>query len=235
MLSYDLENWKIFTDKYFKLTPYEAESILDVLEKRLDSHMIIDLLSLAQIIGQSISLTTSLISRFSKIDLSSYEQHIDTNIKRLLNSPIVEERRVGLMVVGFLDKTEFFEEIERMSNYDILFEDAYFSLSLLSDPKVIELLGTKFMYNTKNHIQRSAIAKILVQRGNPLAALWLYRSKGFDFTLSYNKAIFIARELAWAGLKPAKYLSSNDDFIQPITIKFVEVPIKVAHPPNIAA
>ncbi len=223
LLSYDMENWKIFTDNFHKLTPFEAERIIQVIEKKLDLHLIIDILSLAHIIGQSIALSNMLISRFPKVNLGEQMHIIDKRLAELLKSPIAEERRIGLFLAGYYDKSEFFDEIEKMSNYDVLFEDAYFALGLMSDPKVVELLGTKFMLNSKNQLQRKAIARILIQKGNPLAALWLYRSKGFDFTISQTKATFLARELAWEGLKPANFINSNDDFLQPITIRFVEV------------
>ncbi|MHA1212843.1 MAG: HEAT repeat domain-containing protein, partial [Candidatus Heimdallarchaeota archaeon] len=190
---------------------------------KIDFHLIIDLLSLAHIIGQSISLSTSLIENFTKVNLEPFDDHINDHIDKLLQSPIAEERRIGLLMVGYLNRYEFFEEVEKMSNYDILFEDAYYALGLMTNPNVVELLGTKFMHLNKNHIQRSAIAKILSQKGNPLAALWLYRSNEFDFTTSYTKSIFLSRELILAGIKPAIYLTSNDDFIQPITMKLVEI------------
>jgi len=162
LLSYDIENWKIFTDNYFKLTPFEAERILDIISRKLDFHMIIDILSLAHIVGSSISLSLSLIKIFSKLDISNFEEHISSNILRLLQSPIAEERRIGLFMAGYFDRDDFFDEIEKMSNYDILFEDAYFSLGLMSDPKIVNLLSTKFVFLSKNHIQRQAIARILV-------------------------------------------------------------------------
>jgi len=221
LLSYDIENWKIFTDNYFKLTPFEAERIFDVISRKMDFHMIIDILSLAHIIGSSISLSLSLIKIFSKLDVSNFEEHICSNILRLLQSPIAEERRIGLFMAGYFDRDDFFDEIEKMSNYDILFEDAYFSLGLMSDSKIVNLLSTKFVFLSKNHIQRQAIAKILVQKGNPLAALWLFKNKEFDFNTSFSKSIYIARELAWLGIKPALFLDSNDDFLQPITYKFL--------------
>ena len=221
LLSYDIENWKIFTDNFYKLTPFEAERIFDVISKKMDFHMIIDILSLAHIIGNSISLSISLIKLFIHVDVTTFEEHISSNIERLLQSPIAEERRIGLLMAGYFDRDDFFEEIEKMSNYDILFEDAYFSLGLMTDPKIVKLLSTKFVFLSKNHIQRQAIAKILVQKGNPLAALWLFKSKEFDFTTSFSKSIYIARELAWSGIKPALYLDSNDDFLQPITYKFI--------------
>jgi len=223
LLSYDLENWKIFVDNFQKLSAFEAERIVETIEKKLDLHLIVDLLSLAHIIGQSITLSNMLISQFPKVNLGEQATIIDQKIGELLHSPIAEERRVGLLLAGYYDKSEFFDEIEKMSNYDVLFEDAYFALGLMTDPKVVELLGTKFMLNVKNQLQRSAIARILIQKKNPLAALWLYRSKGFDFTISRTKAIFIAREIAWAGMKPANFISSNDDFLQPITVRFVEI------------
>jgi hypothetical protein len=223
LLNYDLENWKIFVDNYFKLTPFEAERILDVFEKYLDFHMIIDIISLAHIIGQSIALSSSLIHRFTKIDIEEYNEYLVNNITRLIQSSIAEERRIGLLLAGYFDNDEFFDEIEKLTNYDILFEDAYYALGLMSAPKVIELLGTKFMLMNKNHIQRKSIAKILANKGNPLAALWLYRSKDFDFTTPYTKAIYIARELAWSGIKPALLLTTNDDFLQPITLRFIDV------------
>ncbi len=222
LLSYDIENWKIFTDNYYKLTSYEAERILDIFSRKMDFHMIVDILSLAHIIGNSISLSISLIKLFTRVDVTTYGEHITSNISRLLYSPIAEERRIGLLMAGYFDRDDFFEEIEKMSNYDILFEDAYYSLGLMSDPKIVKLLSTKFVFLSKNHIQRQAIAKILVQKGNPLAALWLYKNKGFDFTTSFSKSIYIARELAWSGIKPALFLDSNDDFLQPITYKFIE-------------
>lgn len=221
LLSYDIENWKIFTDNYYKLTPFEAERVIEVISRKMDFHMIIDILSLAHIIGSSISLSLSLIKIFSKLDVSNFEEHISSNILRLLQSPIAEERRIGLFMAGYFDRDDFFEEIEKMSNYDILFEDAYFSLGLMSDPKIVNLLSTKFVFLSKNHIQRQAIAKILVQKGNPLAALWLFKNKEFDFNTSFSKSIYIAREIAWLGMKPALFLDSNDDFLQPITYKFL--------------
>ncbi|MHA1532452.1 MAG: HEAT repeat domain-containing protein, partial [Candidatus Heimdallarchaeota archaeon] len=221
LLSYDIENWKIFTDNYYKLTPFEAERIFNVISKKMDFHMIIDILSLAHIIGSSISLSLSLIKIFCKLDVSNFEEHISENILRLLQSPIAEERRIGLFMAGYFDRDDFFDEIEKMSNYDILFEDAYFSLGLMSDSKIVNLLSTKFVFLSKNHIQRQAIAKILVQKGNPLAALWLFKNKEFDFNTSFSKSIYIARELAWLGIKPALFLDSNDDFLQPITYKFL--------------
>ena len=221
LLSYDIENWKIFTDNYFKLTPFEAERIFNVISKKMDFHMIIDILSLAHIIGSSISLSLSLIKIFCKLDVSNFEEHISENILRLLQSPIAEERRIGLFMAGYFDRDDFFDEIEKMSNYDILFEDAYFSLGLMSDSKIVNLLSTKFVFLSKNHIQRQAIAKILIQKGNPLAALWLFKNKEFDFNTSFSKSIYIARELAWLGIKPALFLDSNDDFLQPITYKFL--------------
>ncbi|NHJ39256.1 MAG: HEAT repeat domain-containing protein [Asgard group archaeon] len=223
LFTFDLENWKIFTDNYFKLTPYEAEKILEVFENNLDFHMIIDIISIAHIIGQSIALSSSLIRRFTKINVVRYEKYITANIDRLLKSSIAEERRIGLLLAGYFDRDDFFDEIERLTNYDILFEDAYYALGLMTAPKIIELLGTKFMLLNKNHIQRKAIAKILANKGNPLAALWLYRSKEFDFTTPYTKGIYIARELAWSGIKPSLLLKSDDDFLQPITLRFVEV------------
>ncbi|NHJ49678.1 MAG: HEAT repeat domain-containing protein [Asgard group archaeon] len=223
LLNYDLENWKIFVDNYYKLTPFEAERILDVFEKNLDFHMIIDIISLAHIVGQSIALSSSLIYRFTKIDIEEYNDYLVNNITRLIQSSLAEERRIGLLLAGYFDNDEFFDEIEKLTNYDILFEDAYYALGLMSAPKVIELLGTKFMLMNKNHIQRKAIAKILANKGNPLAALWLYRSKDFDFTTPYTKAIYIARELAWSGIKPALLLTTDDDFLQPITLRFVDV------------
>lgn len=221
LLSYDIENWKIFTDNYFKLTPFEAERIFDTISRKMDFHMIIDILSLSHIIGSSISLSLSLIKIFSKLDVSNFEEHISTHILRLLQSPIAEERRIGLFMAGYFDRDDFFDEIEKMSNYDILFEDAYFSLGLMSDSKIVNLLSTKFVFLSKNQIQRQAIAKILVQKGNPLAALWLFKNKEFDFNTSFSKSIYIARELAWLGIKPALFLDSNDDFLQPITYKFL--------------
>lgn len=222
LLSYDIENWKIFTDNFYKLTPFEAEKILEVIVKKVDFHMIIDMLSLAHIIGNSISLSLSLIKIFSKVDVTNFEEHISSNILKLLKSPIAEERRIGLLMAGYFDRDDFFDEIEKMSNYDILFEDAYFALGLMNDSKIVNLLSTKFVFLSKNHIQRQAIAKILVQKGNPLAALWLFKSKDFDFTIPFSKSIYIARELAWSGIKPALYLDSNDDFLQPITFKFID-------------
>jgi len=222
LLSYDIENWKIFTDNFYKLTPFEAERIFDVISRKMDFHMIIDILSLAHIIGSSISLSLSLIKIFKKLDVSNFEEHISSNILKLLQSPIAEERRIGLLMAGYFDRDDFFDEIEKMSNYDILFEDAYFTLGLMSDSKIVNLLSTKFVFLSKNHIQRQAIAIILVQKGNPLAAMWLFKNKEFDFTTSFSKSIYIARELAWSGIKPALFLDSNDDFLQPITYKFID-------------
>lgn len=223
LFTFDLENWKIFTDNYFKLTPFEAEKILEVFQKNLDFHMIIDIISIAHIIGQSIALSSSLIRRFAKINVEQYNKYITANIDRLLRSSIAEERRIGLLLAGYFDRDDFFDEIEKLTNYDILFEDAYYALGLMSAPKIIELLGTKFMLLNKNHIQRKAIAKILANKGNPLAALWLYRSKEFDFTTPYTKGVYVARDLAWSGIKPSLFITSNDDFLQPITLRFVEV------------
>ncbi|MBN1328268.1 MAG: HEAT repeat domain-containing protein [Candidatus Heimdallarchaeota archaeon] len=223
LLSYDIFNWKIFTENYYKLTPFEAERIIDIIVKKMDIHMIIDILSLSHIIGQSIALSNSIIEKFAKVNLKDYDDLLSEKINTLLDSQIAEKRRIGLFAAGYLNKNEFYDKIEKMSNYDILFEDAYYSLGLMTDKKIVEALGNKFMTLNNNFIQQAAIAKILAKKGNPLAALWLYRNKEFDFTTPYTKAIYLARELCWAGIKPALFLSSNDDFIQPITIKFVEV------------
>ncbi len=223
LLSYDLENWKIFTDNYFKLTPYEIELILDDISSKLDFHMIIDILSLAHIIGNSISLSIALIKLFRNINLSSYEDHIFRNVERLLKSPIAEERRIGLLMAGYFDIDEFFDVIERISNYDILFEDAYYTLGLMTNKRIVELLSTKFVFQNKNEIQRLSIAKILVQKGNPLAALWLYKRKEFDFITPFSRSIYLSRELVWMGIKPSLFVDSNDDFLQPITLKLINV------------
>lgn len=223
LLSYDMYNWKIFTENYYKLIPYEAERIIDEIIKKMDIHMIIDILSISHIIGQSIALSNSIIEKFTKVNLAGYNDLINDKIEKLLDSQLAEKRRIGLFAAGYLDKDEFYDKIEKMSNYDILFEDAYFSLGLMSDKKIVEALSNKFMTLNNNFIQQTAIAKILAKKGNPLAALWLYRNKEFNFTTPYTKAIYLARELCWAGIKPALFLSLNDDFIQPITIKFVEV------------
>ncbi|NHJ84280.1 MAG: hypothetical protein FK734_02385 [Asgard group archaeon] len=223
LLSYDRVNWQILTENYYKFTPYEAECIIDEIVKKMDIHMIIDILSLSNIIGQSIALSNSMIEKFTKVNLTGYNELLNDKIEKLLDSEIAEERRIGLFTAGHLDKEEFYDKIEGMSNYDILFEDAYFALGLMSDKKIVEALSNKFMTLKNNFIQQAAIAKILARKGNPLAALWLYRNKEFDFTTPYTKAIYLARELCWAGIKPSLFLTSNDDFIQPITIKFVEV------------
>jgi len=221
LLTYDLENWKIFTDNYFKLTAYEGERIIDSITEKLDFHMIIDILSIASIIGQSISLSNDLIQRLSLLEINSFKKYITKRIEELLKSPFAEERRIGLLMAGYFGYEEFFENIEKMSNYDVLFEDAYFSLGLMNDPEIIKLLGTKFIHSSKNLIQRKAIAKILAQKGNPLAALWLFKSKGFDFDTPFTNSIYLSRELVWAGLYPSLFVDSKDDFLQPITLKMI--------------
>ncbi len=221
LLTYDLENWKILTDNYFKLTAYEGERIIDSITEKLDFHMIIDILSLASIIGQSISLSNDLIQRLSLLEINSFKKYVTKRIEELLKSPFAEERRIGLLMAGYFGFEEFFEDIEKMSNYDVLFEDAYFSLGLMNDPEIIKQLGTKFIHSSKNLIQRKAIAKILAQKGNPLAALWLFRSKGFDFDTPFTNSIYLSRELAWAGLCPSLFVDSKDDFLQPITLKMI--------------
>jgi len=221
LLTYDLENWKIFTDNYFKLTAYEGERIIDSITEKLDFHMIIDILSIASIIGQSISLSNDLIQRLSLLEINSFKKYITKRIEELLKSPFAEERRIGLLMAGYFGYEEFFENIEKMSNYDVLFEDAYFSLGLMNDPEIIKLLGTKFIHSSKNLIQRKAIAKILAQKGNPLAALWLFKSKGFDFDTPFTNSIYLSRELVWAGLYPSLFIDSKDDFLQPITLKMI--------------
>jgi len=221
LLIYDLENWKIFADNYFKLTAYEGERILDFLTEKLDFHMIIDIMSLASIIGQSISLSNDIIQRLSLLEIGSYKKHVTKRIEELLKSPFAEERRIGLLVAGYFGYDEFFVDIEKMSNYDVLFEDAYFSLGLMNDSEIIKELGTKFIHSSKNLIQRKAIGKILAQKGNPLAALWLFRSKGFDFETPFTNSIYLSRELAWAGLHPSLFVDSKDDFLQPITLKMI--------------
>ncbi|NHJ06049.1 MAG: HEAT repeat domain-containing protein [Candidatus Heimdallarchaeota archaeon] len=221
LLSYDLENWKIFSANYYKLTTFESERIINVLAEKLDFHMILDILSLSEIIGQSVSLSNDLIKLFAQINIEPVENQITTKIEDLLRSPAAEERRIGLLLAGYLDKDEFFSEIEKMSNYDILFEDAYFALGLMTDKKVIELLSTKFIYLSKNQIQREAIAKILAKKGNPLAALWLFKNKGLDESINATKSIYLSRELAWSGIHPHLYLNSDDDFLLPMTIKMI--------------
>ena len=221
LLSFDIENWKIFTDNYYKLTPFESERIMDVILEKIDFHMLLDLLTLSDILGQSIALSNDLISLFTNIDISPVEEQITIKIEELLISPAAEERRIGLLLAGYFDRSEFFSTIEKMSNYDILFEDAYFALGLMSDKKIVELLSTKFIYLSKNQIQREAIAKILAKKGNPLAALWLFKNKGLDESTSNTKTIYLSRELAWAGIQPHLFLDSNDDFLQPMTIKMI--------------
>jgi len=221
LLSFDLENWKIFSDNYYKLTPFESERILTEIKSKMDVHLILDLLSLAHVIGQSISLSNSLIKSFVGTDITSIEQQIHDKTKSLLNSPFAEERRTGLLMAGYFDLDEFFTTIEKMSNYDVLFEDAYFSLGLFTDKKTIELLSTKFIYLGKNTIQRNAIAKILARKGNPLAALWLFKNKGLDESTSTTKTIYLSRDLAWSGILPHLFLDSDDDFLQPMTLKMV--------------
>jgi len=221
LLSYDLENWKIFSANYYKLTTFESERIINVIAEKLDFHMILDILSLSEIIGQSVSLSNDLIKLFAQINIEPVENQITTKIEDLLHSPAAEERRIGLLLAGYLDKDEFFSEIEKMSNYDILFEDAYFALGLMTDKKVIELLSTKFIYLSKNQIQREAIAKILAKKGNPLAALWLFKNKGLDESINATKSIYLSRELAWSGIHPHLYLNSDDDFLLPMTIKMI--------------
>jgi len=206
LLSFDLENWKIFSDNYYKLTPFESERILTEIKSKMDVHLILDLLSLAHVIGQSISLSNSLIKSFVGTDITSIEQQIHDKTKSLLNSPFAEERRTGLLMAGYFDLDEFFTTIEKMSNYDVLFEDAYFSLGLFTDKKTIELLSTKFIYLGKNTIQRNAIAKILARKGNPLAALWLFKNKGLDESTSTTKTIYLSRDLAWSGILPHLFL-----------------------------
>ncbi len=219
LLSFDLENWKIFSDNYFKLTPFESERILTKIAAKMDIHMILDLLSLAHIIGQSISLSNSLIKSFIRTDIRSIDEQIHAKIKSLLISPFAEERRIGLLMAGYFDLDEFFTTIEKMSNYDVLFEDAYFALGLFTDSKIIELLSTKFIYLGKNTIQRNVIAKILARKGNPLAALWLFKNKGLDETTTTTKTIYLSRDLAWSGILPHLFLDSEDDFLQPMTLK----------------
>jgi len=221
LLTYDLENWKIFTDNYYKLTAYEGERILDYFAEKLDIHMIIDILSLAPIVGQSILLSNDIIQKISTLEINSYKKHITKRIEELLKSPIAEERRIGLLMAGYFNYDELFNEIEKMSNYDVLFEDAYFSLGLMNDSEIIKLLGTKFIHSSKNLIQRKAIAKILAKKGNPLAALWLFKSKGFNFETPFTNSIYLSRELAWAGLHPSLFVDSKDDFLQPITLKMI--------------
>lgn len=219
LLSFDLENWKIFSDNYYKLTPFESERILTEIASKMDIHLILDVLSLAHIIGQSISLSNSLIESFVGTDITPIDQQIHDKIKSLLISPFAEERRIGLLMAGYFDMDEFFTLIEKMSNYDILFEDAYFALGLFTDNKIIELLSTKFIYLGKNNIQRNAIAKILARKGNPLAALWLFKSKGLDESTTTTKTIYLSRDLAWSGILPNLFLDSEDDFLQPMTLK----------------
>ena len=194
---------------------------MDVIAEKIDFHMVLDLLTLSEVIGQSIALSNDLISLFVNIDVSPVEEQITNKIEELLISPAPEERRIGLLLAGYFDRSEFFSTIEKMSNYDILFEDAYFSLGLMSDKKIIELLSTKFIYLSKNQIQRDAIAKILAKKGNPLAALWLFKNKGLDESTSNTKAIYLSRELAWAGIQPHLFLDSNDDFLQPMTTRMI--------------
>ncbi len=229
LLTYDLENWKIFVDNYYKLTPYEIELIINELAGKADFHMIIDILSLSGIIGQSIALSNTIVKMLSKIDITQHKEIITKKIDHLLESPFAEERRIGLFVAGYFNLDEYFDVIERMSNYDIIFEDAYFSLGLMTNPEIIEKLGIKFMQLGANQIQRNAIAKILAQKGNPLAALWLFKNKEFDFTTPYTKSIYLAREWGGAGIKPALLLDSDDDFLQPITLKFIDGISSILH------
>ena len=221
LLSFDLENWKILSDNYYKLTPFEMERIIEEITSKMDFHMVLDLLSLAHILGQSISLSNSLIKSFTKIDINPIDTQVHDKIKGLLNSPFAEERRIGLLMAGYFDMDEFFPIIEKMSNYDVLFEDAYFALGLFTNKKIIELLSTKFIYLGKNTVQRYAIAKILASKGNPLAALWLFKNKGLDTTTQTTKSIYLSRDLAWSGIQPSLYLDSDDDFLQPMTLKMV--------------
>lgn len=221
LLSYDLENWKIFSANYYKLTNFESEKIINVIAEKLDFHMVLDILSLSEIIGQSISLSNDLIRLFTQINIKPIENQVISKIEDLLRSPSAEERRIGLLLAGYFDKDEFFSEIEKMSNYDILFEDAYFALGLMTDKKIIDLLSTKFIYLSKNQIQREAIAKILAKKGNPLAALWLFKNKGLDESINTTRSIYLSRELAWSGIHPHLYLNSNDDFLLPMTIKMI--------------
>lgn len=221
LLSFDHENWKILTDNYYKLNPFEAEQIIQEITAKLDIHMIMDILSISHIIGQSIGLSNYLIKSFTKVNITQIENQLIKRIEELLDSSYAEERRIGLLLAGYFDRDEFFDKIEKMSNYDILFEDAYFSLGLMTDVKIIELLSTKFMNIGKNQVQRNAIAKILARNGNPLAALWLFKNKGLDETTTSTKAIYLARDLAWAGILPHLFLESNDDYLQPMTIKMI--------------
>ncbi len=221
LLSFDLENWKIFSDNFYKMTPFESERILTEIAAKMDIHMILDLLSLAHIIGQSISLSNSLIKSFISTNTKSIDEQIRAKVKSLLNSPFAEERRTGLLMAGYFDMDEFFPIIEKMSNYDVLFEDAYFALGLFTDSKIVELLSTKFIYLGKNTIQRNAIAKILARKGNPLAALWLFKNKGLDESTITTKTIYLSRDLAWSGILPHLFLDSDDDFLQPVALKMI--------------
>ncbi|MBD3191019.1 MAG: hypothetical protein GF308_10265 [Candidatus Heimdallarchaeota archaeon] len=222
LLTFDIENWKIFVENYYKLIAYEKERILEEIKENLDFHMVIDIISLANIIGKSIALSNALVQMCKEIDISPVEPQIMKKIEALLDSSLAEERRIGLLFVGYFDLQEFIPKLLKMSDFDILFEDAYFALGLMTDSSITQKLTQKFLLVGKNHLQKAAIAKILAQKGNPLATLWLFKSKGLDKENSPLEQIYIARELAWMGVRPAYFINSEDDFLREIAFEMID-------------
>lgn len=222
LLTFDIENWKIFVENYYKLIAYEKERILDEIRNNLDFHMVIDIISLANIIGKSIGLSNALVQMCKGVDISPVESQIIKKIEELLDSSLAEERRIGLFFVGHFDLQEFIPKLFKMSDFDILFEDAYYALGLMSDSSIIKQLTQKFLLAGKNHLQKAAIAKILAQTGNPLATLWLFKSKGLDKDNSPLEQIYIARELAWMGVRPAYFVNSKDDFLREMALEMID-------------
>jgi hypothetical protein len=221
LLTFDLENWKILTDNYDKLTPFEADNIFSVIKRKIDFHMVIDIASLAHIIGQSVSFSTDLLRLFKNVNIAPVEQEIISIIDNYLKSPIAEERRIGLLIAGYLNREEFFDTIEKMSNYDVLFEDAYFALGQMRSKKINKKLLSKFILLGKNVTQKEVIAKILAKKGNPLATLWLLQRKGLTLETPQSKLPGLTRQLIWSGIRPSKFIYSSDDFLQAIILRII--------------
>jgi hypothetical protein len=226
LLSFDLENWTIFTNNYYRLNPYEIEQIFAVFQKHQDFHLLIDFISIAHVIGSSILLSQQLISLFSRKEIVPVLTEVKDKVSQLLNSSLAEERRVGILLIGQFRLTRFAPDLFTLSDFDILFQDAYDALGRLNDSEINKKLRTKFLYLTKNLVQRKALAKVLAQKGNSLAALWLIKQKGLDYRTSITDGINFSRELLYEGVRPHFFLSHKDEFLREISWKMLSYLIR---------